>query len=130
MSLKNKIIRLAYEKPELREHLLPLVTAADTFKCPTCGTKVLEQTSYCVKCKKKVKKAASGKLEYNIEGERFTFWLGIDSKVEVNGQLANDRDLAKAKKWIQEQLKKSKTWEGPGARSDINALKSALKVIG
>ena len=25
-----------------------------TFKCPECGTKVLEQTGYCVKCKKKV----------------------------------------------------------------------------
>ena len=25
-----------------------------TFPCPDCGTKVLEQTKYCVKCKKKV----------------------------------------------------------------------------
>jgi len=32
--------------------------AADTFKCPDCGSKVLEQTGYCVKCQKKVKKAA------------------------------------------------------------------------
>lgn len=32
--------------------------SADTFKCPDCGTKVLEQTGFCVKCKKKVKKAA------------------------------------------------------------------------
>jgi hypothetical protein len=31
---------------------------AKTFKCPECGTKVLEQTAYCVKCKKKVKKAS------------------------------------------------------------------------
>jgi len=31
--------------------------AADTFKCPDCGSKVLDQTKYCVKCKKKVKKA-------------------------------------------------------------------------
>lgn len=31
--------------------------AADTFKCPECGSKVLDQTEYCVKCKKKVKKA-------------------------------------------------------------------------
>ena len=36
--------------------------AADTFKCPTCGTKVLEQTGYCVKCKKKVKEAAAQAL--------------------------------------------------------------------
>ena len=27
-----------------------------TFKCPECGSKVLEQTGYCVKCQKKVKK--------------------------------------------------------------------------
>lgn len=33
--------------------------AAGTFKCPDCGSKVLEQTGYCVKCKKKVKKAAN-----------------------------------------------------------------------
>lgn len=34
------------------------VEAAETFKCPDCGSKVLEQTGYCVKCQKKVKKAA------------------------------------------------------------------------
>ena len=34
-----------------------IVESADTFKCPQCGTKVLEKTGYCVKCKKKVKKA-------------------------------------------------------------------------
>lgn len=28
--------------------------AAETFPCPTCGTKVLSKTKYCVKCKKKV----------------------------------------------------------------------------
>ena len=28
--------------------------AAETFKCPNCGGKVLEKTKYCVKCKKKV----------------------------------------------------------------------------
>jgi len=30
--------------------------AAKTFPCPDCGTKVLDQTKYCVKCKKKVDK--------------------------------------------------------------------------
>ena len=34
---------------------------AKTFPCPTCGTKVLEQTGYCVKCKKKVKPGAAKK---------------------------------------------------------------------
>lgn len=28
----------------------------DTFKCPECGTKVLDNTGYCVKCQKKVEK--------------------------------------------------------------------------
>ena len=38
-----------------------LVSEADkgTFKCPECGTKVLKQTSYCVKCQKKVKQAGN-----------------------------------------------------------------------
>lgn len=31
-----------------------------TFKCPHCGGKVLKNTGYCVKCKKKVE---SGKAE-------------------------------------------------------------------
>jgi DNA-directed RNA polymerase subunit RPC12/RpoP len=32
-----------------------------TFKCPDCGSKVLKNTAYCVKCKKKV--------DYPTEGE-------------------------------------------------------------
>jgi len=35
---------------------------SDTFKCPDCGTKVLENTGYCLKCKKKVKKAARNSI--------------------------------------------------------------------
>ena len=35
-----------------------LLAGAGTFECPNCGTKVLENTGYCVKCEKKVKKAA------------------------------------------------------------------------
>lgn len=45
--------KVAEELVELAREL----TSADTFKCPDCGGKVLEQTKYCVKCKKKVKKA-------------------------------------------------------------------------
>lgn len=32
-----------------------------TFKCPTCGGKVLKNTKYCVSCKKKVKDPAEEK---------------------------------------------------------------------
>jgi DNA-directed RNA polymerase subunit RPC12/RpoP len=31
-----------------------------TFKCPTCGSKVLNNTKYCVKCKKKVQPEGEG----------------------------------------------------------------------
>ena len=47
-------LKLAAEEIMAADNML----AADTFKCPSCGTKVLEQTGYCVKCKKKVKKWA------------------------------------------------------------------------
>jgi hypothetical protein len=42
------------------------VEAAKTFKCPKCGTKVLEATGYCIKCKAKVKpgKKASEDSEF------------------------------------------------------------------
>lgn len=62
MSLRDDLIKLAYRKPELRPRLMPLIKEAakgDTFKCPECGSKVLEATGYCVKCEKKVKKAGS-----------------------------------------------------------------------
>jgi predicted RNA-binding Zn-ribbon protein involved in translation (DUF1610 family) len=32
--------------------------AAETFECPNCGSKVLKNTGYCLKCKEKVKQAA------------------------------------------------------------------------
>ena len=47
--------RVAKQLVKLAQNLL----AGDntkTFPCPHCGTEVLENTSYCVKCKKKVKK--------------------------------------------------------------------------
>ena len=49
MKLANELIIIA--------RLLEGKRNNKTFKCPECGSKVLEQTGYCVKCKKKVKKA-------------------------------------------------------------------------
>ena len=54
--INNK--RIARELLQIAKELM----AADTYKCPECGTKVLEQTGYCVKCKKKVKKAVDDKV--------------------------------------------------------------------
>lgn len=62
--LKADLVKLAYKNPELRKDLMPLITGAgnkDTFKCPECDSKVLENTGYCMKCKKKVKKAKAKK---------------------------------------------------------------------
>lgn len=42
--------------------LAKAILSAETFKCPTCGTKVLKQTGYCVKCKKKVQPKKSSVL--------------------------------------------------------------------
>ena len=48
--------RLAVAK-ELVEIAKLITGTTGTFKCPNCGTKVLENTGYCVKCEKKVKQA-------------------------------------------------------------------------
>ena len=71
-----------------------LIGSADTFKCPECGTKVLENTSYCVKCKKKVKKAATrpnGAYHFANEMKRIK---GVDS-VDVNdfAKLSSNPDV-------------------------------------
>ena len=43
---------------ELVEIAKLLTVAAETFECPNCGSKVLKNTGYCLKCKEKVKEAA------------------------------------------------------------------------
>ncbi len=40
-----------------------------TFKCPECGSKVLNNTSYCVKCKKKVSGGPSKEAEGDGDSE-------------------------------------------------------------
>ena len=51
--------------------------AADTFKCPDCGTKVLDQTGYCVKCKKKVKEAKEMTAAAPQMGKGTPIWRDI-----------------------------------------------------
>ncbi len=43
-----------------------LIGTTGTFKCPECGTKVLENTGYCLKCKEKVKKAEDIPLDPQV----------------------------------------------------------------
>ena len=54
----------------------------ETFPCPVCGTKVLKQTGYCVKCKKKVKpkEAAEEIVEAKKEPEKKEMEKDIWSK--------------------------------------------------
>lgn len=57
---------MAYAMSKMSDEQFAVRTAkAKTFKCPKCGTKVLEQTSYCVKCKKKVKPGTSKTADQN-----------------------------------------------------------------
>jgi DNA-directed RNA polymerase subunit RPC12/RpoP len=44
--------------------------AAETFKCPGCGGKVLAKTGYCVKCKTKVKPSGKKAAEESKEMEK------------------------------------------------------------
>lgn len=56
--LKQMAETVAKMKDEDLEKRIKVESKAKTFECPKCGTKVLEQTGYCVKCKAKVKKAS------------------------------------------------------------------------
>jgi predicted RNA-binding Zn-ribbon protein involved in translation (DUF1610 family) len=65
------------------------LVAAGTFECPKCGTKVLENTGYCLKCKEKVKKAAN-----QVDVEKLMAWedgsLSEDDTVELFQQLIDN----------------------------------------
>lgn len=52
---------MAKAASEMTEEEFELHLAADTFPCPTCGTKVLSKTKFCVKCKKKVEPKGGSK---------------------------------------------------------------------
>lgn len=56
---------MAQAVSEMSDDAFAARLAAKTFKCPTCGTKVLEQTKFCVKCKKKVSPGTDKKADQN-----------------------------------------------------------------
>jgi DNA-directed RNA polymerase subunit RPC12/RpoP len=86
---------------QVAEALITLAEAitADggTFKCPDCGTKVLEKTGFCVKCKKKVKKAASstkfGKVKpgTHFEYKGKTYWKASPTRACLQKDLKRIR---------------------------------------
>lgn len=70
------------------------LTSADTFKCPECGSKVLDQTSYCVKCKKKVKKAATRPLAAANFASEMSRIKGVsESMVNDSAKLSSNPDV-------------------------------------
>ena len=88
------------------------LAAADTFKCPDCGSKVLDQTKYCVKCKKKVKKAANLIDEQGVD-ERLS---EISKKMHV---------LTRA---VQNAVgKKSLTRQSDGVMGEVYGLAKEIK---
>ena len=56
MSERKKV---AAELVRLAKGLVAGGANNETFKCPHCGTEVLKNTGYCVKCEKKVKEAGA-----------------------------------------------------------------------
>jgi len=87
--------QVAIELVRLAKELI----SVDTFKCPECGTKVLKQTGYCVKCKKKVKEA-SGRVAVMRNTPEFVLsvlndWDGIAVRtfheLEKAGVLMEDK---------------------------------------
>lgn len=48
------------ELKKLIDQLIDEEKKDGTFKCPDCGSKVLKNTAYCVKCKKKVHDDSEG----------------------------------------------------------------------
>ena len=97
-----------------------------TFPCPVCGTKVLENTGYCVKCKKKVKKA-SQRVAKQITASESLF----------QDYVLSQQDLLKLNKVVDEQtwklavdvyrkLEKEFRVDG-GQKEAINRLKMCVK---
>ena len=61
-----------------------LLATTGTFKCPECGTGVLENTGYCVKCEKKVKQATTGTFKCPECGTKVLENTGYCVKCEKN----------------------------------------------
>lgn len=72
MTDENFSARQASDAPELEGALVE--AKAKTFPCPKCKTNVLQQTGYCVKCKKKVKKAEDETVKEASTEEIADFW--------------------------------------------------------
>ena len=104
----------ALEEMGTRTSSLSRQSKGDTFKCPECGTKVMEKTKYCVKCEKKVKKESSTKTarlkikEYD-GGYSFSIedWSWEEPNLwKVDGQAVYADSFRELKKIVNKALRK------------------------
>ena len=116
MSLRNKVIRLAYSKPELREHLLPLLKKQADLKLSAKDKKVLKDFV-------SGKEGSSQKLTAKKKGKDLILdgnWSGGSNLAVRKGDtfdytVAMRRTSTKSEDVIKRFLKKetpSKLWKG------------------
>ena len=83
----QKALIKAGRKDLAQEYYKKISQNTDTFPCPTCGTKVLENTGYCLKCKKKVTKAAASipneREIRNIKNELAAYKKQLENMVKI-----------------------------------------------
>lgn len=115
MADDDLVRRLAAEAPDFEG--LSVEAKVETFECPKCGSKVLQQTEYCVKCKAKVKpkEAAEEQVEEVVEaseGVSNDFWSREASEAVSRAILA---DVQGVKVWDEKKDEKPAKKEEPVA---------------
>jgi bifunctional autolysin len=128
--------------PDFEEMQIEAKKKAKTFPCPYCGTKVLEQTGYCVKCKKKVKpKKASAceeeeatakkddmKEDKEVESSQ-DFWTKEAMTMVAKGLVSNvlgwseDEEEATAKKNEEEEEKDATKKKDEDEEKEVSSKK-------
>jgi len=96
---------------------------AKTFPCPTCGTKVLEATGFCVKCKKKVKPGAAKKAAEEMPWSKEA--SDMVRKALVSDVLAIDVDMPKEKPEAEEKSEEKPKKDAPAPEKDAPVPEAA-----
>lgn len=100
--------------------------SAKTFKCPTCGTNVLDKTKYCVKCKKKVEpKGGSDKKETSKVDDKNKEEEPVKDKKEEKQEkeaILKNSNTAEIRKEVWHRAKEElKTWKQRAFEGDTSA---------
>lgn len=123
---------------------------AETFECPKCGTNVLKQTGYCVKCKSKVKAKSAAeeseekeevveKDEKEVEASEVSdFWTKEATDLVARALVADVLGLVQAEEEekepkeekepaVKEEEKSAGKVKGPGISDGTGPMKDAPK---